>query len=147
LASALIIGWAAWFGVALIERGADWGIRHLRAALPVLAVLFLGSLIALAWVRPLWVPIGVGYPALIGLVVTLGRSRQLVRTHRTGGFSEVDSAMRSRLLGRYRQGLIVTAVIAGAAGAVIIGGGYWQGGILVALGLLMLAVRQRATVV
>jgi len=62
----------------------------------------------------------------------------------TGGFREIDSAMKGRLLDRFRRGLIVTAVVAGATGAVIVGAGYWQGTILVALGLLMLLVRQRA---
>lgn len=68
----------------------------------------------------------------------------MVRVQKTGGFSEIDRDMRGRLLARYASGLIMTAVIAGGAGAIIVGAGYWQGAILVGLGLLMLLVRQRA---
>gem|GEM_PF-1801458 len=144
LVSALVIGWAAWFGMAVLESGPDWAIRHLRVALPILGALSVVALVALAWVRPLWVPIGVAYPALVGLVLGVGRSRQMMRMQHTGGFREIDSAMKGRLLDRFRRGLMVTAVVAGATGAVIVGAGYWQGTILVALGLLMLLVRQRA---
>ncbi len=103
----------------------------------------LAALVGLAWVRPLWVPIGVGYPALIGLVLGVGRSRQMMRVQQTGGFGEIDPAMKSRLLERYRRGLMLTAIVTGATGAIILGAGYWQGGILVGLGLLLLLVRQR----
>ncbi|CAN5235671.1 hypothetical protein BH18ACT5_BH18ACT5_13620 [soil metagenome] len=128
----------------MVEKGPEWAIRHLRIALPVLTVMFFVAVVGAVWVRPLWVPIGVGYPALIGLVVGVGRSRQMVRVQKTGGFSEIDRDMRGRLLARYASGLIMTAVIAGGAGAIIVGAGYWQGAILVGLGLLMLLVRQRA---
>ena len=127
----------------MLESGPEWAIRHLRLALPILGVVAVAALVGLAWVRPLWVPIGVGYPALIGLVLGVGRSRQMMRVQQTGGFGEVDPAMKSRLLDRYRRGLMLTAVVTGATGAIILGAGYWQGAILVALGLLLLLVRQR----
>jgi len=138
-----VIGWAAWFGVAVLHNGAEWAIRHLRTALLVLGVIFVGGLVGLLFVEPFWVPLGVGYPAAIGLVLGVGRSRQMVRIQQQGGFTEIDPATRSRLLNRFGKGLIVSAVVSGLAGAVILGAGYWQGGILVALGLLLLVVRTR----
>jgi hypothetical protein len=102
------------------------------------------ALIALLFVNPLWVPLGVGYPAAIGLVLGVGRSRQMVRIQRESGFGAIDASVRGRLLKRYGQGLIVAAVISGLAGAIIVGAGYWQGGIMVALGLVLLVVRIRA---
>jgi hypothetical protein len=144
LASALVIGWAAWFGVAVLDHGAEWALRHLRNVLPVLAVMFGASVVALLFVKPLWVPLGVGYPAVIGLVLGVARSRQMIRVKQQGGFGEIDASVRSRLLRRYGQGLILSAVVSGLAGAVVVGAGYWQGGILIALGLMLLVVRMRA---
>ncbi|MGI8518943.1 MAG: hypothetical protein ACR2ME_11515 [Acidimicrobiia bacterium] len=144
LVSALVVGWAAWFGMAVLDSGPEWAIRHLRVALPILGAVAVVALVALAWVRPLWAPIGIAYPALVGLVLGVGRSRQMMRVQQTGGFGEIDSAMKGRLFDRYRRGLLVTAVLTGVMGALIVGAGFWQGTILVALGLLMLLVRQRA---
>lgn len=127
--------------MALLESGPEWAIRHLRVALPILGAVAVVALVALAWIRPLWAPIGVAYPAIVGLVLAVGRSRQMIRVQQTGGFDEIDSAMKGRFLDRYRRGLLVTAVLAGITGAIILGAGYWQGGILVALGLGLLLVR------
>jgi len=108
----------------------------------VLGAAVLSAAVAAIWVRPLWAPLAYGYPALIGFVIARARSRQMVRINQAGGFGDLDPRVRSRLLERYAKGLVVTAAVSGLTGALLIGAGYWQGAILVGLGLVMLLIRQ-----